>query len=69
MFSGLPLSVTKEDLEKLFGQYGTLKDVRLVTYRNGHSKGMAYVDFEDEVSSWNINAFVSNLAFKFKNFL
>jgi RNA recognition motif-containing protein len=25
-----------------------LKDVRIVTYRNGHSKGLAYVDFEDE---------------------
>ncbi|KAG8227862.1 hypothetical protein J437_LFUL008655 [Ladona fulva] len=47
---GLPLSTTKEDLEKLFGTYGTLKDVRLVTYRNGHSKGLAYVDFVDEVN-------------------
>ncbi|XP_071448809.1 squamous cell carcinoma antigen recognized by T-cells 3-like [Hetaerina americana] len=48
---GLPLSSTKEDLTKLFSPYGTLKDVRLVTYRNGHSKGLAYIDFEDEVAA------------------
>lgn len=47
--TGLPLSLTKDDLEKLFGQYGALKDIRLVTYRNGHFKGLAYVDFADEV--------------------
>ncbi|XP_046385900.1 squamous cell carcinoma antigen recognized by T-cells 3 [Ischnura elegans] len=48
---GLPLSSTKEDLKNLFSPYGTLKDVRLVTYRNGHSKGLAYVDFEDEAAA------------------
>ncbi|XP_065333325.1 squamous cell carcinoma antigen recognized by T-cells 3 [Cloeon dipterum] len=48
---GLPFSYTKEQLEKMFGEYGVLKDVRLVTYRNGHSKGLAYVDFEDEASA------------------
>ena len=30
-------------------QHGKLKDVRLVTYRNGMPKGLAYVEFEDEV--------------------
>lgn len=48
---GLPLSTTKEDLEKQFGEYGKVKDIRLVTYRNGHFKGLAYVDFVDEVSA------------------
>ncbi|XP_043267085.1 squamous cell carcinoma antigen recognized by T-cells 3-like isoform X2 [Venturia canescens] len=48
---GLPVSTTKEDLEKLFEAYGSLKDVRLVTYRNGHSKGLAYVEFMDETST------------------
>lgn len=33
---------------KLFEVYGKLKDVRIVTYRNGHSKGLAYVEFEEE---------------------
>jgi RNA recognition motif-containing protein len=49
VFLGLPLSKTQEDLHTFFGKYGTVKDVRLVTYRNGHSKGLAYVDFEKEV--------------------
>ncbi|XP_015126104.1 squamous cell carcinoma antigen recognized by T-cells 3 [Diachasma alloeum] len=45
---GLPVKTTKEDLETIFKAYGPLKDVRIVTYRNGHSKGLAYVEFEDE---------------------
>ncbi|XP_054168370.1 squamous cell carcinoma antigen recognized by T-cells 3-like [Oppia nitens] len=40
-----------EDLRKVFEKYGSLKDVRLVTYRNGHSKGCAYVEFTDESSA------------------
>ena len=31
-------------------QHGKLKDVRLVTYRSGAPKGLAYVEYEDEVS-------------------
>ena len=38
IFEGLDLSVTKEELAELFSQFGKLSDVRLVTYRNGHSK-------------------------------
>lgn len=49
-FVGLPFSYTKTDVENIFKPYGTLKDVRLVTFRNGHSKGLAYVDYEDEVT-------------------
>lgn len=49
MFSGLPVTLDKEGVEKIFRPYGELKDVRIVTYRNGHSKGLAYVEFEDEV--------------------
>ena len=32
-------------------QFGKLKEVRIVTYKNGKSKGLAYVDFEDEQSA------------------
>lgn len=46
---GLPFTSTENDLKELFSKYGTLKDVRLVTYRNGHSKGLAYVEYADEV--------------------
>ncbi|XP_047369403.1 squamous cell carcinoma antigen recognized by T-cells 3-like [Vespa velutina] len=45
---GLPVATTKEDLEKIFNIHGKLKDVRLVTYRNGHSKGLAYIEYLDE---------------------
>lgn len=48
---GLPVTMTKEDLENIFKVHGTLKDIRLVTYRNGHSKGLAYVDFIDEADA------------------
>lgn len=50
VFLGLPFSCSKTDIENIFKPYGTLKDVRVATFRNGHSKGLAYVDFEDEVT-------------------
>lgn len=46
--------MTKEELEGVFKSYGSLKDVRVVTFRNGHSKGLAYVEFRDEVCSFII---------------
>lgn len=48
---GLPVSTTKEELEEIFKVHGALKEVRIVTYRNGHSKGLAYVEFMDENSA------------------
>ena len=30
-------------------QFGTLKDIRIVTHKNGISKGIAYVEFADAV--------------------
>ena len=45
---GLPYKATKESIQELFGQYGEIKDVRIVTLRNGHSKGIAYVDFVND---------------------
>lgn len=38
-------------MENIFKVHGALKDVRIVTYRNGHSKGLAYIEFEDEQSA------------------
>uniref|UniRef100_A0A3P9H6B1 Spliceosome associated factor 3, U4/U6 recycling protein n=1 Tax=Oryzias latipes TaxID=8090 RepID=A0A3P9H6B1_ORYLA len=49
--SGLPLSCTKEQLEEICKQQGTVKDVRLVTYRSGRPKGLAYVEFADETQA------------------
>ncbi|XP_078042817.1 spliceosome associated factor 3, U4/U6 recycling protein [Augochlora pura] len=50
---GLPLTMTKPELEKIYKRFGTLKEVRVVTYRNGHSKGLAYVEYDDESSASN----------------
>ncbi|XP_051160742.1 squamous cell carcinoma antigen recognized by T-cells 3-like [Leptopilina boulardi] len=45
---GLPAIITKEELEELFKSHGTVVDIRIPVYRNGHAKGIAYVDFENE---------------------
>jgi len=45
---GLDPSVTQEDVRELFAKYGELAGVRLVTYRNGHSKGIAFVEYSKE---------------------
>ena len=47
--SGLDYSVTRQELQEIFGKFGKVSDVRVPTYRNGHAKGIAFVDFEDEV--------------------
>ncbi|KAL7670643.1 hypothetical protein ACOME3_005575 [Neoechinorhynchus agilis] len=47
----IPLNATEEDLTELFRRHGSLREVRLVRYRNGHSKGLAYVEYEDERSA------------------
>ncbi|XP_019956539.2 squamous cell carcinoma antigen recognized by T-cells 3 [Paralichthys olivaceus] len=49
--SGLPFSCTKEQLEELCKGHGTIREVRLVTYRSGKPKGLAYVEFSDETQA------------------
>ncbi|XP_068166899.1 squamous cell carcinoma antigen recognized by T-cells 3 [Antennarius striatus] len=49
--SGLPFSCTKEQLEEICRSHGALKDVRLVTYRSGKPKGLAYVEFANEAQA------------------
>ncbi|KAM9392445.1 squamous cell carcinoma antigen recognized by T-cells 3 [Pholidichthys leucotaenia] len=49
--SGLPFSCTKEQLEELCKNHGTIREVRLVTYRSGKPKGLAYVEFADETQA------------------
>ncbi|XP_054629895.1 squamous cell carcinoma antigen recognized by T-cells 3 isoform X2 [Dunckerocampus dactyliophorus] len=48
---GLPFSCTKEQLEEISRCHGTVKEVRLVTYRSGKPKGLAYVEFADEAQA------------------
>ncbi|KAK7087738.1 hypothetical protein V1264_021749 [Littorina saxatilis] len=44
----LPFTCSVEALEKIFGEHGKLKEARLVTYRSGAPKGLAYVEYETE---------------------
>ncbi|XP_020791106.1 squamous cell carcinoma antigen recognized by T-cells 3 isoform X2 [Boleophthalmus pectinirostris] len=46
--SGLPFSCTKKLLEEICQSHGSVKEVRLVTYRSGKPKGLAYVEFANE---------------------
>lgn len=48
---GLPAVITKEELEELFKPHGEVVDIRIPVYRNGHAKGIAYVDFENEADA------------------
>lgn len=45
-----PFNVTKEDLESLFGTYGTISEAKILIDRDGKSKGMGFIGFEDENS-------------------
>lgn len=44
----IPFEYTKEDLRtKVFADYSeSIVDIRIVTFRNGHSKGLAYVEMQ-----------------------
>ncbi|XP_039447555.1 squamous cell carcinoma antigen recognized by T-cells 3 [Culex pipiens pallens] len=48
---GLPFEATPDDIRKLFEPHGKLKDVRVVYYRSGKSKGLAYVEYESEAAA------------------
>lgn len=44
---GLPFSMTENDVREAFQPHGKIKNIRLVTYRNGHSKGSCYIEYYD----------------------
>ncbi|XP_055547110.1 squamous cell carcinoma antigen recognized by T-cells 3 [Wyeomyia smithii] len=50
---GLPFEAGNEEVRKLFEPYGKLRDVRVVYYRSGKSKGLAYVEYESEAAAKN----------------
>ena len=50
---GLHPEVDEAMLRSVFEKYGQLKDIRIVSYRNGHSKGRAYIEFDDELGAQN----------------
>uniref|UniRef100_A0A0B7B9N7 RRM domain-containing protein n=2 Tax=Arion vulgaris TaxID=1028688 RepID=A0A0B7B9N7_9EUPU len=48
---GLPFTITKEILETMMKEHGKIKEIRMVTYRNGSPKGLAYVEYDSETSA------------------
>lgn len=48
---GLPFDMDDKELRSLFEPYGEIKDVRIVTYKSGKSKGLAFVEYHDENSA------------------
>ncbi|KAA0716719.1 Squamous cell carcinoma antigen recognized by T-cells 3 [Triplophysa tibetana] len=49
--SGLPYTCSKEQLEQLCKEHGTIIASRLVTNRSGKPKGLAYVEYENETQA------------------
>ncbi|XP_058817260.1 nuclear RNA-binding protein sart-3-like [Topomyia yanbarensis] len=49
----LSFEAGNEDVRKLFEPYGKLRDVQVVYYRSGKSKGLAYVEYESEAAAKN----------------
>jgi len=46
--AGLSRYATKEDLEKLFRTYGPVREIRMALDADNHSKGFAFIEFEEE---------------------
>jgi len=46
--SGLPYNFTEGQLLRLFVEYGRVLDARIIISRWGKSRGMGYVEFENE---------------------
>ncbi|XP_075983329.1 RNA-binding protein 4F [Anticarsia gemmatalis] len=38
----------KDDLTEVFEKYGKLKDIRVVTHKDGKPKGLAYIEYEED---------------------
>ena len=45
---GLPFDMTSDDVKEAFLPHGEIKELRLVSYRNGYSKGTCYIDYHSE---------------------
>lgn len=51
---GLPSHVTGADLHVFFGSYGRVADVRMMNYRDGMSRGFAFVRFQARESTQQV---------------
>jgi len=64
--NNIDTEVTRKDLAEVFEKFGKLKEIRLPTYRNGHSKGIAFVDYEDELGAATALIKTDNMRLKSK---
>ena len=49
---GLPFSVTEDDLSRIFGEFGPLKDCVLVMDKvSGRSRGFGFVEYESDLDA------------------
>ncbi|KFO75479.1 Protein boule-like, partial [Cuculus canorus] len=51
---GIDFKTDENELRKLFAQYGSVKDVRIVTDRTGASKGYGFITFETQEDAQKI---------------
>ncbi|XP_066945811.1 squamous cell carcinoma antigen recognized by T-cells 3-like [Macrobrachium rosenbergii] len=45
---GLPFDMSQDDVKEAFLPHGEIKDIRLVSFRNGYSKGTCYIEYQSE---------------------
>jgi len=64
--NNIDTEVTRKELAEVFEKFGKLKEIRLPTYRNGHSKGIAFVDYEDELGAATALIKTDNMRLKSK---
>ena len=62
--SNLDLAVSRAELTEVFSKFGRIKEVRIPMKRNGEAKGIAFVDFEDEVSAATAVVRADNMTIK-----
>jgi RNA recognition motif-containing protein len=49
---GLPYSTTEDDLSRIFGEYGPLKNCALIMDKvTGQSRGFAFIEFESDLDA------------------
>ncbi|KAF2354152.1 LSM-interacting domain [Trinorchestia longiramus] len=51
---GLPYSMTEEEVKQAFEVHAPVKEIRLVTHRNGYSKGTCFIRFTDAATAESV---------------
>ena len=49
LISNIPFTWVDLDLKRLFEKFGEIKNVRILRRREGASKGLAFLEFEEDV--------------------